>query len=54
MQKRQGDFFPSTPRAQNTVNSGFKRSNFLILAAIKSGMDYVIRSIPPFATKSLN
>lgn len=38
-----------------TVNSGFKRSNFLILPAIKKNdMNHVISSIFLFTTKSLN
>lgn len=53
MQKREGIFF-QYPRAQKTVNSGYKKSTFLTLSAIKNGMNYFIRSVSSFATKSLS
>lgn len=42
--REKGFSSPGTPRIQNTVNSGFKRSNFLTLAAIKK-WNYSISSI---------
>jgi len=42
--RRQKGFSPSTSRAQNTVNSGFKRSKFLTLSTIKK-WNYFISSI---------
>lgn len=51
--REKGFFFSNISRTQNTVNSVFKRSNFLTLSAIKK-WNYFIGSMFFFNTKSLN